>query len=224
MGKTKLKRFSEINSFSNVVQPECQYPASDYHLRGMWHKAFFHNNQPIILEIGCGKGEYTLALAKAYPHLNFLGVDIKGDRLWVGARKALHEGLYNVGFIRVQAEHLRHFFQPGEVGGIWITFPDPQPNKPKAHKRLTSPKFLGIYKDIVAPEALLHLKTDSRELYDFSLEVIPENGYQLLLHSADLYQERPPIDPLVYQIQTYYENIYLQRGKPICFIQFSLKK
>jgi tRNA (guanine-N7-)-methyltransferase len=159
--KNKLKKFSQINAFSNVVQPEIKFPESNFPTKVRWNSDFFRNNNPIILEIGCGKGEYTLGLAKTYPENNFIGIDIKGDRIWKGAKEALEEGIYNAAFLRIQAERINYFFEQDEVSGIWITFPDPQPRGSRMKKRLTSPQFLKRYRDLLKPAGLIHLKTDN---------------------------------------------------------------
>lgn len=222
MSKNKHRKFAEINSFANVVQPGYRFPVSDYHLKGFWNSRFFHNPNPVILELGCGKGEYTVGLAEAYPHQNFIGVDIKGNRMWTGAKNALESGMTNVGFLRIRAEHLSCFFAPGEIDGIWITFPDPQPNKPKERKRFTSPRFLEIYKAFLKPFAPICLKTDNRELFEYSLEVIKSQGCNLHTATFDLYGEPVDVDPLVLNIQTYYESQFLREGKKICFARFDL--
>lgn len=222
MPKNKHRKFTEINSFANVVQPGYRFPVSDYSLKGQWGQKFFYNQQPIILEIGCGKGEYTIGLAEAFPQYNFIGIDIKGNRLWTGAKYALEHGLTNVGFLRIQAEHLSCFFGKDEISQIWVTFPDPQPNKPKTNKRLTSQRFLDIYSKFLEPGGIIHLKTDNRPFYDFTLETIDENNHTLLKATSDLYGNPQGVDPLVLNIKTYYENIFLQKGDKICYTQFRL--
>ena len=223
MPKNKHRKFAEINSFPNVVQPEYRFPVPDYHLKGKWGERFFFNENPIILEIGCGKGEYTVGLAKAFPGYNFLGIDIKGNRLWTGARDAMENALTNVGFLRVQAEHLYGFFSKNEISGIWITFPDPQLNKPRERKRLTSPRFLNLYKGFLKEDAPIYLKTDNRTFYDFTLDLIKDQGHRLKIATADLYGDPKGVDPQVLNIKTYYESIFLEKGEKICFLEFSLK-
>lgn len=222
MPKNKQRKYSEINTFANIVQPGYKFPYSDHPLKGNWVKNFFCNNNPLILEIGCGKGEYSVGLANAWPSVNFLGVDIKGNRMWTGARYALENAMANVGFLRLQAEHLSHFFDKDEVSGIWITFPDPQPNKPNTHKRLTSPKFLDIYGRFLKSGAPVYLKTDNIGLYEFTLEIINNGNHKLHFATGDLYGNPGDTDPLLLSIQTYYENIYLNRGQKISFVKFSL--
>ncbi len=223
MVKNKLKKFSQINAFSNVVQPEIKFPESNTAYKGKWNSDFFRNDYPIILEIGCGKGEYTVGLARTYPEHNFIGIDIKGDRIWKGAKDALEEGIYNAAFLRIQAERINYFFEPNEVSGIWITFPDPQPRGSRMKKRLTSPQFLKRYQDILKPDSLIHLKTDNKELFEFTLDIIQAEGHMLIFSSYDLYNERKIPEPLLLDIQTYYENMYLDKGIPIKYLSFKLK-
>lgn len=222
MGKKKLKRFAEIASFANVIQPNDRYPVEDHPFKGKWNQAFFQNDKPIILEMGCGKGEYTLALARKYPGLNFIGIDIKGERLWKGAHQALEEGIANAAFLRIQAERINHFFGPAEVSGIWITFPDPQPRQSREKKRLTSPRFLERYARILRPASPIHLKTDSTDLFEYTLEVVRSGGHSLLYHTADLYEEGNVDEPLIKAIQTHYESIFRSEGIPIKYLRFSL--
>ncbi len=223
MAKNKLKRFREINSFPNVIQPQDKYPVSDYFLKGNWSAGHFGNSFPIILELGCGKGEYALELARTSPEKNFIGIDIKGERLWKGAKTALEEGLTNLAFLRIQAERINHFFGPDEVSGIWLTFPDPQPRKPRRKKRLTSPAFLDRYQRILVKGSPIHLKTDNKDLFEYTLEVVRENNHKLLTYTDDLYNKGTNInEPLVKEIQTYYEKIYLSQNLPIHYLKFLL--
>lgn len=224
MAKSKLKKFARINAFSNVVQPEDKYPVSNSHLRGNWSTLFFRNNHPIILEIGCGKGEYTLGLARAHPTKNFIGIDIKGDRIYRGAKDALEEGLHNVAFLRIQAERIGWFFDQNEVSGIWLTFPDPQLRGSRRKKRLTSPQFLARYRQILKPEAPIHLKTDNRVLFDYSLEVIAEENHHLICQSSNLYHDEAFASTLLTTIQTYYEKKFLAENLPIHYLKFHLRQ
>ncbi len=224
MPKNKHRKFSELNAFANVVQPGYQFPVSDHPLKGQWRQKFFYNDNPVILEIGCGKGEYTIGLAEAFPGYNFIGIDIKGNRLWTGAKYALETGLSNVGFLRIQAEHIECFFDKEEVDGIWVTFPDPQPNKPRTRKRLTSPAFLSRYKNILKPHASVYLKTDSSLLYEYTLEVIEQHNHELIVATDDLYGRPGDIDPVILGIKTFYENIFLEKGDNICFTKFRLQQ
>ncbi len=223
MPKNKQRKFSEINSFANVVQPGYRYPATDHPIKGQWRQKFFYNACPVILEIGCGKGEYTTGMATAWPDKNFIGIDIKGNRIWTGAKYALENALNNAGFLRIQAEQLDCFFGKDEVNGIWITFPDPHPSKRRERKRLTSPRFLNMYRTFLKSGAPVYLKTDNRLLYDYTLSIIEQEGYQLIFATDDLYGNPSQIDPTILSIQTYYEKIFLEQGDKICFVQFSLK-
>ncbi len=222
MPKNKHRKFTDINTFANVVQPGYRFPVSDHPLKGQWRQKFFYNNRPVILEIGCGKGEYTIGLANAYPQYNFIGIDIKGNRLWTGAKYALENAMANVGFLRIQAEHIACFFDKDEVAGIWVTFPDPQPNKPRIKKRLISPQFLSRYKTFLEPHAPICLKTDNKALYDYTLEVVENEGCHLHVATDDLYENPKDVDPLVLGIQTFYESMFLEKGEKICFTQFCL--
>lgn len=222
MVKNKLKKFSQINAFANVVQPDAKYPVSDFPLKGYWGRDFFGNDLPLVLEIGCGKGEYSLGLARAYPGCNVVGIDIKGDRIWRGAREALEEGLHNVAFLRIQAERVGYFFGPDEVSGIWITFPDPQPRESRKKKRLTSPHFLERYAGILKPGSPIHLKTDNPGLYHYTLDVIREHSHQLLFATDNLYREHKLEEPLLTRIQTYYEKKFLELEMPIHYLSFQL--
>ncbi|MFP4289817.1 MAG: tRNA (guanosine(46)-N7)-methyltransferase TrmB [Bacteroidales bacterium] len=225
MSKNKHRKFAEINSFPNVIQPEYKYPVFEHPMKGRWGERFFHNDHPVILEIGCGKGEYTTGLATAFPENNYIGIDIKGDRIWTGARYALQNALSNVAFLRIQAEHMHCFFAENEVDAIWITFPDPQLNKPRIRKRLTSPRFLDLYRKFLKKSSPVYLKTDNQFFYDFTLEVIQEKNLTLESATRDLYNDkeiRGKIDPVLFSIQTYYENMFIKEGKPICFLKFML--
>jgi tRNA (guanine-N7-)-methyltransferase len=221
--KNKLKKFAQINSFSNVVQPEIKFPATNFPYKGRWNSNFFRNNNPIILEIGCGKGEYTIGLAKAHPDKNFIGIDIKGDRIWKGAKEALEEGIFNAAFLRIQAERINYFFAQDEVSGIWITFPDPQLRGSRKKKRLTSPQFLNRYYDLLKPSGLIHLKTDSKELFEFTHEVIQADGHTVIYSINDLYDEKNTPEPLLKDIQTYYERMHISKGISIKYLCFKLK-
>ncbi len=192
--------------------------------KGTWNKTFFGNNHPVIIELGCGKGEYTLALGMGFPEKNFIGIDIKGDRIWKGATDALKEGLANVCFLRTQAEHINRFFGKGEVSGIWLTFPDPQEKKVRSKKRLTSPQYLEKYQQLLQPGSPIYLKTDNSLLFEYTLSVIHEENHNLLAYSEDLYKETNVNEPLLTEVQTYYESIYLKQGKAIYFIKFSLNE
>ena len=219
MGKHKLQRFAENLTFPNLLQVSFDTLESEgFQWRGRWHD-FFENNNPIVLELGCGKGEYTIALARQNTDCNYIGVDIKGARLWRGAKTSNEEQMHNVAFIRTRIEMINRFFGDNEVSEIWITFPDPQPKKPM--KRLTSPRFLQYYSSMLRPEGTIHLKTDSRELYDYTLdEVIRPAGHTLLFATPDLYASGH--NSMATAVQTFYENMFLKEGKPITYLCFKL--
>lgn len=212
MGHQKLKRFEEIKHFPNVL-------AFPENMPGRW-KEHFGNTHPVTLELACGKGEYTLGLSRIFPEENFVGVDIKGNRIWKGARTALDEGLRNVAFLRSQIDHLDQYFAAGEVKDIWITFPDPFLRKSKAKKRLTHPRFLHLYQKVLAPGGTIRLKTDAAELYEFTKEMIRETGCRLLEDIKDVYAMQEI--PRLLSIQTYYEGMHLKDGRTIYYIEFSL--
>lgn len=212
MGQKKLIRFAEINTFSNVFQ----YPENT---AGKWHE-YFHNEHPIVLELACGKGEYSLGLAQLYPEKNFIGVDIKGNRIWVGAKKALQTGLNNVAFIRSQIGMIEKYFSPGEITEIWLPFPDPQLRTGKLKKRLTHPIFLRKYKQILKPGGYINLKTDSPVLYEFTKLVIEMYGLSLIEDSADANREMKDNEEL--QIRTHYENLDIAQSNKIHYLKFSM--
>ena len=220
MGKNKLARFEENLTFPNLFQVSYEDLQNNrFELKGRWGADFFKNDNPIVLELGCGKGEYTVALARKYPDKNFIGIDIKGARLWRGCKTSNEEKMGNVAFIRTRIQMIEHFFAPCEVSEIWVTFPDPQPKKP--NKRLTSERFLSYYKKILRPDSIVHLKTDSYELYDYTLnEVIPEGKYKVLFATDDLYSSDFQDD--VREVQTFYESMFLNEGKKITYIQFKI--
>ena len=212
MGQKKLQRFAELLTFPNVLQ----YPEN---MPGTW-KDFFHNDHPITLELACGKGEYALGLGRIYPDRNFLGIDLKGNRLWVGARTALRENLTNVGFLRTQIDKLTNYFAPGEVAEIWLTFPDPQLRTSKAKKRLTHPKFLRQYQQILRPGGYIHLKTDSPSLYRFTKWVIDLYELPLVQDYDDVYAQENISDEL--RIKTHYEGLDIANSNKIHYLQFTL--
>ena len=213
MGKNKLKKFAEMETFTNVFQPPYEPMA------GQWRERFFHNNNPIVLELGCGRGEYTVGLARKYPEKNFIGVDIKGARMWAGAKEAETDGLKNVAFLRTNIEIISAFFAADEVDEIWITFCDPQMKK--ATKRLTSTYFMQRYQQIVKPEGLIHLKTDSPFLYTYTTEMLRLNPYPVRCATDDLYgKANDYIDARA--LQTHYEKQWLDRGLTIKYIAWQL--
>jgi tRNA (guanine-N7-)-methyltransferase len=214
MGQKKLIRFAEIAEFRNVLQ----YPQA---MKGKWLD-HFHNNHPLTLELACGKGEYTIGLASMYPNRNFMGVDLKGNRIWVGAKKALTSNLDNVAFLRTHIDKISDYFEPGEVEEIWITFPDPQLRVSHAKKRLTHPKYLRHYQQILKPEGKIHLKTDSPDLYHFTVLVI--NMFNCMLHTAwdDVYSQNERLPEL--DIKTHYEGLDIAGSNKIHYICFSLPR
>ncbi|MBT8264385.1 MAG: tRNA (guanosine(46)-N7)-methyltransferase TrmB [Muriicola sp.] len=221
--KNKLKRFKENETFANVVQPERQDILSNtFPLKGFWAKDFFKNDLPIVLELGCGKGEYTVNLARKFPQKNFIGIDIKGARLWRGAKTAMEEGLKNVGFLRTQIELLGQLFEANEVEEIWITFPDPQIKYKRTKHRLTNKSFLDIYRSILIPDGLVHLKTDSEFMHGYTLGLLQGLEEEIDYAHHDVYgNEHSPEE--VTSIKTYYESQYLEKGKKITYIRFKLK-
>lgn len=220
MAKSKLEKFADIKTYPNVFYVSYEQGLKGYDGKGKWHKNYFKNENPVVLELGCGKGEYTVGLGQKYPAKNFIGVDIKGNRIWTGATTALEEQMRNIAFLRIRIDFLEAVFTPGEVSEIWITFPDPQPKKVKAKKRLTSPEFLAKYKNILKQDGILHLKTDSELLYQYTLEVIKENNYLLLDATADLYADEDEKYNEVKSIKTYYEKLFSSKGFKICYLKF----
>ncbi|WP_353127788.1 tRNA (guanosine(46)-N7)-methyltransferase TrmB [Parapedobacter pyrenivorans] len=203
MGKDKLKKFAEISTFANVLQLEEGKPK-----KGQWAFSQFGNERPIVLELACGKGEYTVNMAKLFPDKNFIGIDYKGNRIWRGAKTALEEGLANVAFLRIQIETILDYFASGEVSEIWITFPDPQPQQSREKKRLTNPAFLNVYQQILVPNGIMHLKTDNDGLYAYTIEKLAELELPVYSQTTDLY--RSDLVDEVLAIKTYYEKKYLQ--------------
>lgn len=212
MGQKKLVRFAELETFSNVLQ----FPVK---MSGTW-QSFFENKNPLVLELACGKGEYTLGLAQLYPNKNFIGIDIKGNRLWVGAKKAIQHHVNNVAFLRIQIDQITEFFATEEVDEIWITFPDPQLRISKSKKRLTHPKFLRLYYQILKPNGKIHLKTDSPDLYHFTKKVIDMYGCHLRQDLDDVYGE-PGVAPEL-RIVTHYESLDIAQSKKVHYLCFSL--
>ncbi|SKB72219.1 tRNA (guanosine(46)-N7)-methyltransferase TrmB [Daejeonella lutea] len=213
MGKDKLRRFAEITAFDNVIELE-----DGQQLSGRWSEMQFKNNNPVVLELGCGKGEYTVNLARLFPDINFIGIDYKGNRIWRGAKTALEEGIKNVAFLRIQIENLLDYFTEKEVSNIWITFPDPQPQVSREKKRLTSDRFLIMYNRILKNSGSLHLKTDSDSLYRYTLEKVSGPGFEIQICTDDLYNSEFADDVL--SIKTYYEKKYLANNKNINYLKF----
>lgn len=210
MGHKKLIRFEAIKSFPNVLQ----YPEG---MKGKW-KEFFGNENPITLELACGKGEYTVSLARLYPERNVIGVDLKGNRIWAGAKKALEEGLKNAAFLRTQIERITDYFDNDEVSEIWITFPDPQLRLSRAKKRLTHPRFLRLYEKVIKKDGFIHLKTDSPDLYNFTLLVTELYGLNVLENYSDVYAQ-PNIHPDL-NIKTYYESLDIAGSNKVHYVKF----
>ncbi|MDE6196400.1 MAG: tRNA (guanosine(46)-N7)-methyltransferase TrmB [Muribaculaceae bacterium] len=218
MGKNKLKKFAELENNPLVLQyPFRTIEAGGFPLKGRWRADFFHNDNPIVLELGCGKGEYTVGLARRYPDKNFIGIDIKGARIWSGAKTALNDGMTNVAFVRTSIELLEAFFAPGEVAEIWITFPDPQMKK--VNKRLTGTRFMEMYRHVLQPGGMVHLKTDSPFLYTYTTMMAEHNSLEILENTADLYATLPADDPIL-NIRTHYEQQWLDRGLTIKYFSF----
>ncbi len=214
MAHKKLQRFAELNTFSNVLQNPADMP-------GQWAH-FFNNAHPIVLELACGKGEYALGLAALYPYKNFIGIDLKGNRLWVGAKKALQQQLANVAFLRIQIDAITSYFAAQEVDEIWITFPDPQLRISKSKKRLTHPKFLRLYQHILKQGGKIHLKTDSPDLYQFTKKVI--ELYGCIVHEdMDNVHQQPSLKPEL-SIKTYYESLDIAQSSRVHYLSFSLPK
>ncbi|GAB3933436.1 tRNA (guanosine(46)-N7)-methyltransferase TrmB [Mucilaginibacter myungsuensis] len=216
MGKDKLRRFAEIETFDNVVQMEAGKP-----YQGKWASEFFENDKPVVLELACGKGEYTVNMARLFPDKNFIGIDYKGNRIWRGAKTAIDDGIDNVGFLRIQIENLTDYFAPGEIDEIWITFPDPQPQLSREKKRLTSPRFLNMYKVLLRQGGIMHLKTDNDGLHQYTHEMIAGLGLKLHVRTEDLYNSDHVNEVL--SIKTYYEKKYLAFDKNINYLKFSFE-
>jgi tRNA (guanine-N7-)-methyltransferase len=222
VGKNKLARWAELGSYDNVFQPEIGEVAGKSHpVRGKWNQEIFKNRNPVVLELGCGKGEYTIGLANNFPDNNFIGVDIKGARMWRGAKTANEQKLTNVAFVRTRIEFINSFFAADEVDEIWITFPDPHPGGRNSNKRLTSPWFLNTYRLFLKDNGIIHLKTDNKELYDFTNKVISFNNLETIISTSDLYSEKPDN---VLSIRTHYEKIFLDAGLKIKYVSFRLDK
>jgi len=216
--KNKLKRFRENETFKNVIQPKREDVLSGFSLKGKWQD-FFNNQNPIILELGCGKGEYSVALAKQFPETNFIGVDIKGARFWSGAKTSLDENLTNIAFLRIQIELIDLCFSKNEISEIWITFPDPQIKYKRTKHRLVNMDFLKKYQSILTEDGIVHLKTDSEFLHGYLLGVLQEGNHDILYSHHDIYNSSSPPE-LAKSIQTFYEKQYLKQKKPITYIKF----
>lgn len=221
MSKNKLQKFSDLETFERVFQPDFEEVfRKDYHLKGKWAEKIFGNNNPVVLELGCGKGEYTIGLSRLHPERNYIGVDIKGARIWKGARTAIESNLHNVAFVRTRIEFIESFFGPDEVDEIWVTFPDPQLKKRRNKKRLTGPRFLNHYRKFLKDRGMVHLKTDNDIMYAYTRSIADFNGLEVIEATGDLYHSKPADEVL--SIRTYYEKQYLSEGSNINYISFRL--
>lgn len=245
MGKNKLARWAELGTFENVIQPEAGIQSRpDHSIKGNWNRDIFRNNNPVILELGCGKGEYTVGLSILFPECNFIGVDIKGSRMWRGAKTASEQKLKNTAFLRTRIEFIGSFFDTDEVDEIWITFPDPHAGKKNSNKRLTCPWFLNIYRNFLRDGGIVHLKTDNAELFNYTRQLASDNGLEILHASDDMHSMDPDgitvsekllaelEDPLnkrkassgIISIKTYYESKFMEMGMKIHYLAFRLEK
>lgn len=225
MAKNKLRRFAEMKLWDNVFEPTLEpNPQDAFPLKGKWNSDYFKNDHPIILELGCGKGEYTVGLAKHYPNKNFIGIDIKGSRMFVGAKEAIDAEMKNVAFLRTKVDFILSYFEKGEIDEIWLTFSDPQPNKPK--KRLSSKPFIDRYRIILKENGLVHLKTDSDLLFESTVDEIKEHNYKVKELSWDLYKSLPAdLDPTIREIlhiKTHYEQLFTAKGSIIKYCSFQI--
>ncbi|NLE35730.1 MAG: tRNA (guanosine(46)-N7)-methyltransferase TrmB [Bacteroidales bacterium] len=210
-----------MKGFDHVIEPSFdEVFRLDHSLKGNWHREWFRNNNPITLELGCGKGEYTVGLASRYPDRNFIGIDIKGARMWRGAKESHNLRLPNAAFLRTRIEFTGSFFSPGEVDEIWLTFPDPQMKRSREKKRLSGPHFLNLYRTYLRHMGRVHLKTDCLELYQYTAELVRVNGLEVITNVTDLHRQMPE-DPLL-SIRTYYEQMFLNQGVPITYLSFLL--
>lgn len=225
MAKNKLRRFKEMKEWSNCFEPTLDPEIRDnFPLKGKWNSEFFNNNHPIVLELGCGKGEYSIGLANHFPMKNFVGVDIKGARIWVGAKEAVEKHMKNVAFLRSKIDFITNYFGKDEVDEIWLTFSDPQPKKPR--KRLSSKLFIDRYRQLLKPGGIIHMKTDSDLLFESTLEEIQVHGYHLLESTWDLYGEiNPNLDQTtkdIFHIKTHYEQLFTAKGSVIKYCSFKI--
>ncbi|BBE18494.1 tRNA-methyltransferase [Aquipluma nitroreducens] len=219
MGKNKLSKFADLATYEHVVQVTYRHVQENgFQYKGKWSETFFGNTNPVILELGCGKGEYTVKLAKHYPEFNFIGLDIKGSRMWKGATQAKDQGLKNVGFLRTNIENIRMFFAENEVAEIWLTFPDPQMKRTR--KRLTATNFISNYRQIMVSNGIIHLKSDSNFMYRYTEAMVAENQFEVIRQTDDLYHSE--ILDEVLSIQTFYEKQWLDRGLTIKYLAFRL--
>lgn len=221
--KNKLKRFRENETFNNVIQPTREEVVDgQFPYKGKWSSDFFKNDNPIIVELGCGKGEYTIGLAQRNPNVNYIGIDVKGARFWRGAKTAVENGMNNVGFVRTQIELIEGIFNSNEIDEIWITFPDPQIKYKRTKHRMTNSDFLKMYKRILKPEGVVNLKTDSEFMHGYTLGLLHGEGHEVLYANHNVYKNEGAPDEVL-QIQTFYEQQYLEINKAITYIRFKIK-
>jgi len=219
---SKQEKFIEFDTFKNCFTLFFENIIKGFLLKGSWHSDYFKNSNPIVLELGCGKGEYTIGLSENNHSKNYIGVDIKGNRIWVGAKYAIENNLNNVAFLRTRIDFIEHCFLENEIDEIWITFPDPQPQSTRKRSRLTNPLFLNRYKKILKKGGLIHLKTDSTSLYEYTLQVIEENKNLIIWQTNNLYQNCPDNRQELIQIKTHYEKLFTDKGENIKYICFTL--
>ena len=217
----KLEKFADVEKFPNCFKFFFEDLEQGFTQKGKWHE-FFGNTNPTVLELGCGKGEYTIGLATKHPEKNFIGVDVKGNRIWSGAKHALENKLANVGFLRTRIDFIDHCFGQNEIDEIWITFPDPQPQSTRERKRLTHMMFINRYRKFLKPGGIIHLKTDSTGFYEYTLQVISENNLELIWETNDLYHNCPVGRSELIEIKTYYEQLFTAKGEDIKYIQFKV--
>ena len=217
MGKNKLKRFAENETFENLFQHNDFNARNEpFPMKGKWHSNYFKNENPIVLELGCGRGEYTMGMAERFPDKNFIGIDRKGARIWRGCKDGIEKKMTNVAFLRIKIEDIEHYFAQNEIAEIWVTFPDPQLRKER--RRLISPNFVSKYQKIITPTGIIHLKTDSKELYEYVLETASLENWNIVENRPDVYAAGGV--SVLTEIQTFYEKKWLQEGKPILYISF----
>ena len=222
MAKKKLRHFAENATFPHLFQQSYHELMAGFKLKGNWNNAYFHDPHPIILELGCGKGEYTVILASKHPEKNFIGIDIKGARMWKGCKIVQENELNNVAFIRTKIQLIQHFFAPGEIDEIWITFPDPQPKRRRASKRMTSPDFIELYRKILKPGGIIHVKTDNDGFFKYTKDIISKGGHNILECNEDIYNSGYIGEAA--EIKTFYENMFLLEGIPIKYLKFMLNE
>ena len=219
---SKQEKFIEFDTFKNCFTLFFENISKGFLLKGRWHSDYFKNSNPLVLELGCGKGEYTIGLSENNHSKNYIGVDIKGNRIWVGAKYAIENNLNNVAFLRTRIDFIEHCFLENEIDEIWITIPDPQPQSTRKRSRLTNPLFLNRYKKILKKGGLIHLKTDSTSLYEYTLQVIEENKNLIIWQTDNLYQNCPDNRQELIQIKTHYEKLFTDKGENIKYICFTL--